>query len=229
MSSTPAGYQLQFNDDVPYYLKPKPLYGNIVDVSLTTSKCTVVTWPPPQRSRKGHKIKTYTFMLNELPHTQASGMLKNALVVWVNKARAAEFEEDESQDQPQKKQQGSPSKSKYSHSRNASRASNPSSPPRSAASAKSQLSAKEQKKLLIGPRVTFLDEEEVMAPPPLPPKDSRHQLALIQSPSRLSPSSSPVTRKHHHHRRRSSDLAFEGHAVDIGLVWWEAEMHGQCV
>lgn len=48
-------FRLQFNDSIPYHLKAKPLYGNIVDVSLTTYKCTIVTWPPPQRSVSDEK------------------------------------------------------------------------------------------------------------------------------------------------------------------------------
>lgn len=170
-------------------------------------------------------------MLNELPHTQASGVLKNALVAWVTKARAAEFEHGSIDRQNVNKNgHSSPSKHKPSHSRNLSKSSTTSPTRNDGSRSASRLSFKEKQGLLLGPRVTFLDEEEVIAPPPLPPKDAKYQ--MLQSPSHLSPASSPSKRRHHHHhhqRRRSSDIGHEGHAVDIGLVWWEAELHGQRV
>lgn len=92
----------------------------------------------------------------------------------------------------------------------------------------SDLSTKEQQELFTGPRVAFLDEEVMLAPPPLPPKDDKYTQQLM-SPSRMTPLSSPAKRQHHRHHqgRRSIDKGPAGTAVDIGLVWWVSDLHGK--
>lgn len=187
--------------------------------------------------RKTQKVRSYTFMLSELPPSQASGMLVAAIRTWVDKARAAEFQslqsgetrEDGRHTGENSSNSISPSKQKkqHGHSRSHSKS--------STASHSSKYPSKEHDELLIGPRVTFLDEEDVIAPPPLPPKDARYQ-ELLSPASLHSPLHSPSKKKrqlsqhhHHHQRRKSSDYSHQGHAVDVGLVWWESSLHGQRV
>lgn len=164
-------------------------------------------------------------MLSELPATQASRMLQRAIETWVDEVlNAAEPLSGGGVNN------GNTSRS--SHRRNLSLPHSHSSNchAQEGSRSASQLSGKQQRKLLIGPRVTFLDEEDVMAPPPLPPKDAK--FAQLNSASRQSPMNSPAKFKHHHHhhqRRRSSDYDKEGHAVDIGLVWWVSDLHGKRV
>lgn len=156
-------------------------------------------------------------MLSELPKTQASAMLQRALMTWVEHVVNGG--------------NGFPNSTGSKHRRSVSLPNIRPSYPHDRDSPKlfSEMSTKEQQQLLTGPRVTFFDEEDMLMPPPLPPKDDRYQ--TLMSPTRLTPGNSPVKRKYHHqrHGRRSMDRGYVGTAIDIGLVWWESNLHGQRV
>lgn len=168
-------------------------------------------------------------MLSDLPKTQASRVLQRALMSWVEEVLNAATPQSGggvtgTLSKGGKQSQASSSK----HKRNISLPHSTASihHDREVTRSVSQLSMKEQHELFTGPRVTFLDEEDMFAPPPLPPKDARYTQF-----NSLSPISSPNRRKQqrHHQRRKSEDQSRVGTAVDIGLVWWESDLHGKRV
>jgi hypothetical protein len=169
-------------------------------------------------------------MPSDLPKTQASIVLQRALMSWVDEVLNAATPQSGGGGVTGTIGKGGkqPQTSSSKHKRNLSlpHSTAPIHYDREVTRTVSQLSLKQQQELFTGPRVTFLDEEDVLTPPPLPPKDEKYTQF-----STLMPSSSPSKRKHYHHhqRRASAEQGRVGTAVDIGLVWWVADLHGKRV
>lgn len=85
---------VQIADQLPFDARPAPLYGNIVSVDRLSGTVTIVTYPSSKAQvkrqclRDGRTPCHYTFKISELPKTQQSRTLWQAIERWLRELEA---------------------------------------------------------------------------------------------------------------------------------------------